>query len=131
MIRSFGILGGSPVWTRTAAAAGAGLLALGLLAALGFGAWRLFDWTNDRAAVAEHETQVRAEVTRRELEAERTANRNDTARRAVREARTEALHQALEDRIDEPNTRAVAGPAVRAVMRELRAQAGADSRPAP
>ena len=109
----------------------AAVLAAALLASAGFGAWKLLDWLNDREAVGAHEAQVRAEVSEAELEAERSANRNDQARRAVRESRTDALRHARENQIDEPETRLVAGPAVRAVMRELRAQAWVEMRDAP
>lgn len=120
----------APKSARAIALAGGALVALALLAGAGTGAWRWLDRANDREAVRDHEARVQAGASRAELEAERNANRNAEARRTAREIRTDALRDARETATDDPESRLVAGPAVRAVMRELRAQADPDHRPA-
>lgn len=108
-----------------------GALAVALIVWLFTGPiWKVFDWFNDREAVSDHETKVKAKVIETELDAERNANRNDQGRRIIRERQTDELEQAREDAIDEEDTSVLAGPAVRAVMRELRRQASEDSDPA-
>jgi predicted Holliday junction resolvase-like endonuclease len=104
-------------------------LSLGVTVALAAGAlWQALDRLNDRAEVARHETATTASVREAELTAEREANRQDEIRRETREAQTEALRRAREDAIDESPSPVVAGPAVRAVLRELRTQADQDRR---
>jgi hypothetical protein len=92
--------------------------------------WLVLDRLNDRAAVARHEAAATASVREAELTAEREANRHDEIRRETREAQTVALQRAREDAIDESPSPVVAGPAVRAVLRELRSQADQDRRAA-
>src|SRR5690606_232198 len=115
-----------PTWARVLVPLALGLLAIGT----GWLLWQAFDRWNDRAAVSRHETAVSGSVREAELRAERDANRKDGDRRVMREARTEALRRAREEAIDESPSPAVAGPAVRAVLRELRTQADQDRRAA-
>ena len=83
----------------------------------------------ERAAVKADRAERQAEVTETVLEAERSANRNDEQRRAVRERQIDVLESAREQAITEhpDETSLPAGPAVRAVLRELREQAAGDS----
>jgi hypothetical protein len=92
--------------------------------------WQAFDRLNDRAAVARHETVNTVSVREAELTAEREANRHEEIRRETREAQIEALRRARKDAIDDSPSPVVAGPAVRAVLRELRTQADQDRRAA-
>ena len=83
---------------------------------------------HDRALIRSHEAEVTQQVLETELSAERIANRNDEGRRISREIRRTQLEAAREDAIHEhpEETGLVAGPAVRAVLSELRSQAGED-----
>lgn len=117
-----------PWWAYGIAAA---LLALAL--------WQLsapiravFDWFNDREAVAKHEAKVTAQVTETVLEAERAANRNEDRRRVIRDRQADELDTAIDEAAREypDETSLPAGPAVRAVLGELQRQAGEDRSPA-
>lgn len=103
-----------------------------VLIAVGILVWQAWLYFHDKGVIEDHEAEVTAEVSETTLEAERTANRNDEGRRVIREIHTRELVQAREDAIHESpdETDAVAGPAVRAVLRELRTQADQDSGPA-
>jgi parvulin-like peptidyl-prolyl isomerase len=98
------------------------------LAVAGWALWQAFDRLDDRAAVARQEAVTTASVREAELRAEREANRRDEIRQTARETQTEALRRAREEAIDETPNPVVAGPAVRAVLRELRTQADQDRR---
>lgn len=91
-------------------------------------AWAAWLQGHDESVIETHETEMRANVAETGLKAERLAHRNDASRRAAREARTNALEQARKEATDEhpDETDLVAGPAVRAVLRELRTQARQD-----
>jgi hypothetical protein len=99
-----------------------------LLALAGWALWQAFDRLNDRAAAARHEAVTTASLREAELRAEREANRQDEIRQAARETQTDALRRAREEAIDDSPDPVVAGPAVRAVLRELRTQADQDRR---
>lgn len=104
-----------PKWLRLAGAALAAALLL-------WGAWSVWIAIHDRSIVREHEAEQRAVVTERVLESERSANRNDERRRVVREAQTDDLERAREEAVRANPEPVLAGPAVRAVLAELRRQ---------
>jgi hypothetical protein len=89
--------------------------------ASGFGIWLVI---HDHGVVKADRAKVEAKVTKTVLEAEHTADRNDESRRVVRERNTDALRHVREQAIrDEPvASQQEAGPAVRAVLAELRQQ---------
>lgn len=89
------------------------------------------DHTRDEA-VRQDRAERQAEVTKRTLRAERTASRNDEARRVVRERQTRELETARDEAIHEhpEESNLPAGPAVSGVLNELRQQQGGGDGPA-
>lgn len=86
----------------------------------------------DARVIEQDRAERTAEVSGKTLQAERTATRNDEARRVERERKDRQLETARQEAIhanpDESNR--PSGPAVSAVLDELRAEAARDSSPA-
>lgn len=110
-----------PRWAR-----GAILLAVALAAFL------IWLGLHDRAVIERHDNKRAAEVSKRTLQAERTANSNEQVRRVERDKQAKDLETAINEAVREnpDETSRPVGPAVRAALRELREAAARNSPPA-
>lgn len=120
-----GAVTGLPKWLRYGIAVVVGALLI-------WGGWNLWLWQHDKGVIEQDRADTRAKVNETMLDAEREANRKDEARRVVRERQTDELETAREEAIKESpdETSDIAGPATRAVLRELRRQADSAGGPA-
>lgn len=73
-----------------------GLAVLALLGAL-WGAWELFDWWDDRQAIQRDRAAANAEFRGKQIEAERAAGGNKTARDRAEDDRQRDLQEELDD----------------------------------
>jgi hypothetical protein len=105
-------------------------IAAGLL--LAGGGVKLWLWLHDQAVIERHEEKITAKVAKKTLDAERRADREDRKVEARNRARAEEIQERIEDAILE-QPEAVAqpvGPAVAAVLDELRRQGAGEDRSA-